>query len=72
MRTDTKKLKWISPNSKYCVTGLLHKGQLNAEILIETLTTRKKRQWYKPYSDNKLPKYVLQECQLIKELLEGA
>jgi hypothetical protein len=65
--------KWEAPNGKYIVTGHIYPNEIVPSIFIRIKGKRMKMNYHFmcEVDKKKLPKYVIQQCEDIKKLLES-
>jgi hypothetical protein len=70
METRPRKMVWRSPNGKYRVVGIKWRHEIFATVLIEIQGRRHRLSYGSMRANGKLPKYVVEVCERIKQELE--
>ncbi|WP_378211138.1 hypothetical protein [Anoxybacteroides rupiense] len=60
---------WISPNGKYRVVGIQFPDELTATIFVDVEGRKHRLTYGSMRAHGKLPKYVVQACEQIKQEL---
>jgi hypothetical protein len=68
--TRPRKIFWRSPNGKYRVVGIKWRHEIFATILIEIQGRKHRLSFGSMRAHGKLPKYVIEICERIKQELE--
>lgn len=65
--------KWDAPNGKYAVTANIYPDEIVASVFVHVKGKRTKLNYnfMCEVDKKKLPKYVIQQCEEIKQMLEG-